>query len=66
MEWISVKNKMPRKGERVLAYGRNLGVLSLCLHLNINNKWKYTGWDKPFHCSNEITHWMPLPAPPKI
>ena len=63
--WIDVKDKMPDGGERVLAYGPELGILSLCLHLNIEGKWKYTGYDKPVHYSHKITHWMPLPEPPK-
>lgn len=65
MEWISTEERLPENGERVIAFSPQIGVLSLCLHRNIDGKWKYTGWDKPVHESNKITHWMPLPEPPK-
>ena len=65
--WIPVSEKtMPRKGQRVIVYSPQLGVLSAVLHLNINGKWKYTGVDMPIHYSNAITHWQPLPEPPII
>ena len=61
MEWISVKDRLPEKEDEVLAYE---------FHGDINiayirgNEWRNleSGWamDK-----THVTHWMPLPEPPK-
>jgi len=62
MEWISVKDKLPDGHDRVLAFCDE-GI--------------YTGYLSPiksWFCSCEcfegsyiegVTHWMPLPPPPK-
>ena len=55
-EWVSVKDRLPEKRSKYLVYG---------------NYWKahtaIWGIDKRFKCvdPDEITHWMPLPKPPK-
>ena len=61
-EWISVKDRLPAKHERVLIYD------SVC-H-NIYMAWRDDDLDVWF--SEEylpdfvyVTHWMPLPEPPK-
>ena len=61
-EWISVKDRLPQAKEYVLIYDPN--------HRNICKAW-YVG-DIDVWFSNEyfpqftnITHWMPLPKPPK-
>lgn len=57
MNWISVKDKVPMIGEYVLVY-----VSDKCFQMtNI----VVTLYDKyGFNISN-VTHWMPLPGPPK-
>ena len=55
-QWIAVKDKMPQTGESVLVYGKN--GISL-----VGAYWKW-GWTTTGYC-NVITHWMPLPEPPK-
>ena len=62
--WISVKDRLPPYGERVLvineAYGAehrytkyNIGVTVRSPHLD------FTFW------GHKVTHWQPLPKPPK-
>ena len=61
-EWISVKDRLPKVKDDVLIYDSH--------HRNIYKAW-YIG-DIDVWFSNEylpqfinITHWMPLPEPPK-
>ena len=73
MEWISVKDRLPKKNERVLVTDGK----KICLHY----KQSFINWEdakgEDLYCScsenydrcdfreGEITHWMPLPSPPK-
>ncbi len=55
-EWISVKDRLPEEGSYVLVFV-NLGygyTIGTSLYLN-----------KSFKMDENITHWMPLPEPPK-
>ena len=67
-EWISVKDRLPEEGDYVLCvlkgfnYGGKIQVCKFCPA----DKFK----DKPYfeHFRNgfpSVTHWMPLPEPPK-
>lgn len=73
--WISVKDKLPPKGISVLLYGEYMGVCEgYLLH---DYKPTYYGieaqeWEREYMCMGfnaevnaGITHWMPLPEPPK-
>jgi hypothetical protein len=60
-EWISVEEKMPAAQEDVLLYLPTLGIVN---GLWISNKFKVYGFDV-FTPREDVTHWMPLPAPPK-
>jgi hypothetical protein len=56
--WISVKDRLPDEGRDVLTYdGDNMLVEFIV------NRGSYSIWS----CNSEddITHWMPLPEPPK-
>ena len=63
-EWISVDERMPPAVTKVLAYGRQWGAGNLSrrtvFQTFINTR--------PRECveDEEITHWMPLPAPPAL
>ena len=73
-EWISVKDKLPKDGEKVLVYypkWRNEKYYS-CVFSAEYQKRKYCdegfgAEDVLFDIGGEdgITHWMPLPNPPE-
>lgn len=58
--WISVKERLPEEGERVLFF---------CDDVDIGYFFKERGWHfldgGDWFEINEVTHWMPLPEPPK-
>jgi hypothetical protein len=58
-EWISVKDRLPDESGEYLAYcGECDGICVLYFEiLKTKSKWR-TNW-------KEVTHWMPLPQPPK-
>jgi len=67
MEWISVKDRAPEDGKIVLVTdGRIIGISSCYSedesHRYIINFGYYIGNEA--HIEN-VTHWMPLPEPPK-
>jgi len=69
--WISVKDRLPEEGEEVLIFGQYLNDIPKILGVRSRYKgdqdWKYT-WEGPdewVYRENDVTHWMPLPEPPK-
>ena len=57
-EWISVKDRLPEEEARVLVYlDSNRSYTKTDTDRLINSKWVRWGRD--------VTHWMPLPDPPK-
>lgn len=56
MEWISVKDRLPEEDTWVLVYSRQGRYTNLKVDYIHGGKW--------FH-SFYVTHWMPLPEPPK-
>lgn len=71
-EWISVKDKLPPHNHDVLVYRPDMAMKIL-----VDNYYGYCGEDdgewhegwakygKDIHNNPLITHWMPLPTPPK-
>lgn len=64
-KWISVNDKLPKKDGRYLTRTINLtGNRPIEDNIFIadffGNDWLFDGWE-----DNEVTHWMPLPKPPK-
>lgn len=62
-KWISVKDRLPELGERVIctdgyAVFEQYRVESSCVY----GMWDRFGLKSPMQ---EVTHWMPLPTPPK-
>ena len=63
-EWISVKDRLPGTQVEVLTYSECNGVRSACLLASDDKTtmWYLCRTDK---LSIAVTHWMPLPKPPK-
>ena len=60
-KWISIDEKLPENEERVLVYidSKRYGkTLDTDRYLRDSDSW--ARWN------NHITHWMPLPEPPKM
>lgn len=55
-EWIPVTERFPAQGQEVIVYAGN--ILSPVVMA-------YKFWDKDFDTWLHVTHWMPLPEPPK-
>ena len=64
VRWISVKDRLPEPDTKVLVYGRNeYGVYCITCHYSAHRKWLYH--NRTTADGKTITHWMPLPEPPK-
>lgn len=62
MDWISVKDEMPTKGEKVILWGldRYFGWSRMWIDVYVGSeKWEIAD------SRDIVTHWMPLPKPPK-
>lgn len=61
-EWISVKDRLPEPGNRVLA--ASAYFTGECW-MAVNGTWyRYNGYDMD-NLFEPVTHWMMLPDPPK-
>ena len=64
IRWIPVTERLPKEGDIVLVYGdlypnkHDGGVIAVSKRMD----WNY--W-QGFGRERDITHWMPLPEPPK-
>ena len=63
-EWISVDDRLPRTNESVI--GCRKGKYVSNVFLNLEGEWLQDGWG-PMKKTvfDDVTHWMPLPEPPK-
>ena len=57
-KWIPCSERLPDSDERCLVFtkGHNVGI-SRMMGRNLRGEWTCCGY--------EVTHWMPLPEPPK-
>ena len=64
MNWISVKDRLPESAlGNYIACLENEAVMELAFS-DINERWwSLSAGDVPEE--NKVTHWMPLPEPPK-
>ena len=62
-EWISVTERLPEKGEDVLVFNTRENWTGFAW-LRPDETWTALGFDFPFDLG-EVTHWMPIPQPPK-
>lgn len=63
MEWISVNDSLPETGKRVLTYADNGAMFAA----HLDGYW-YVDTGEMYYSTPlaNITHWMPLPAPPEV
>lgn len=60
-KWISVKDRLPTKDKLVLVInGDRIEIMTYLGHYKSSLYW-VNSWGKPI----DVTHWMPLPEPPK-
>ena len=59
-KWISAKERLPEEGEDVLAY-LGEGIFEICWTLK-DGCWETRD---SYLDMDAVTHWMPIPEPPK-
>ena len=64
-KWISVCERLPETTGYYLCYVERYDVIDV-IHYSTKNK-AFNSWDENFSpdCVIAVTHWMPLPEPPK-
>lgn len=63
-EWISVKDRLPEEGKFVLVTGNLYPNKHVGGTMAVSRRIDVTYWSG-FGRTGNITHWMPLPEPPK-
>lgn len=59
-QWINVKDRLPKYENPVLAGNAELCFVNTALYHVATRR-----WELPSGIFCEVTHWMPLPEPPK-
>lgn len=63
-EWIPITEQMPPEGKYVLVYGKGLYPNPNAAQIAVSEVYDGNYWSG-FGRTWKITHWMPLPEPPK-
>lgn len=66
-QWISVQDRLPENKKRVLVFGELEGTIGLSIYtakLYSADKWNAQAFMHANYEVSNVTHWMPLPAPP--
>ena len=58
-KWIPVTERLPESQQKVIVCRKN-GKVEQGVYLGVNGWWKVYGTN-----TKAVTHWMPLPEPPK-
>lgn len=61
--WIGVKERLPKDGQKVIAAFRNEEGMIVDQTRYSNGEFDFANW--AYVWDENITHWMPLPQPPK-
>ena len=64
-KWISIENELPYYNQYVLVSLKSGTILKVQFLLEMNGSFFKYGERKISVGSNQVTHWQPLPAPPK-
>lgn len=62
-EWISVKERLPDGPQEVFVYPSFFGRPSAARYYEFSRSWQQAGVNGDI--GGYVTHWMPLPEPPK-
>jgi hypothetical protein len=60
-QWIPCSERLPKKGELVIAYDEFYGCIGSAFMHREDGGWEFEGQHKD-DCG--VTHWMPQPGPP--
>ena len=60
-EWISVKDRLPEIGKDYLVTDGHVCMVAAFRE----NTEEFDFWNINWWSHNEVTHWMPIPTPPK-
>ncbi len=63
-DWISIKDRLPEPGVRILARDAVAEFTGSCHFWTDENHTEFFFDSGVTHTLNEVTHWMPLPDPP--
>ena len=61
-EWISVEERLPESLQRVLAINTEGDMFTAVYISFVTGK---NAWSTSYSCLGVVTHWMPMPEPPK-
>jgi len=66
-EWISVKNRLPKDNQKILAFNGEIHVATFNENPGegIASIWESKSSPSGYWGLNKVTHWMPLPELPK-
>ena len=64
-QWISVKDRLPEKEQKVLVFYKAIEEKNRIHNDVIATNWRKSNGDFIPFGGYEITHWMPLPNPPR-
>ena len=62
--WISVKDRLPEDGQKVLVCGTRKGM-QVGVFRGLMHPFDAMGWWWKKDTRLDVTHWMPLPEPPE-
>lgn len=65
MEWISVEDRLPEQMVNSFLVALSNGMVTELNYNGFDKKWFHLYEDIDFQTVNPVTHWMPLPEPPK-
>ena len=65
MKWVSVKERLPEVGQKVLACGVHKGMEVQQFHGAHFLRDGTCVWEWKHNTIKTVTHWMPLPEPPE-
>ena len=56
--WVSVSERLPERGENYLCCEDDIMAIFVAYYND-------SGWKRPLYRETTVTHWKPLPEPPK-